>query len=322
MQLEGTIAAGQFTLTGAGDSPDDDGSFEMTVTMDAIEGTFSASIPEGASMAGAALLSSGLNLDMKLAYGPVRADVAFAAEDGEGAVTSSAASGTFDMALAPESLTYASTGTGIAYAMEASTLPVPSLAATIAEAAFRLHAPLAPADAPADFQVLTALRGLELDDNLWSLFDPTAMLDRGAANLVIDLSGKVRLLADIFGDPEAMAEMDTPPAELHALTLNDLELTVAGAQLTGTGAFTFDNTRTEMLDGFPQPAGKAMFKLVGATALIDKLVQMGLLPEESAMQARMSLMMLAKPTGAEDSFTSEVEVSPEGKLLVNGVALN
>jgi hypothetical protein len=40
------------------------------------------------------------------------------------------------------------------------------------------------------------------------------------------------------------------------------------------------------------------------------------------MQARMSLMMLAKPTGAEDSFTSEVEVSPEGKLLVNGVALN
>jgi len=48
-----------------------------------------------------------------------------------------------------------------------------------------------------------------------------------------------------FLDPEQMAEVENGnvmPAELEALTLRNLRVAAAGAELTGTGDFTFDNT--------------------------------------------------------------------------------
>lgn len=58
----------------------------------------------------------------------------------------------------------------------------------------------------------------------------------------------------------------------------------------------------------------------GANALIDKLIAMGLLPEDQAMMGRMMMGMFATPTG-DDELTSKIEVNDEGHLIANGQRL-
>ncbi len=84
------------------------------------------------------------------------------------------------------------------------------------------------------------------------------------------------------------------PVEFNALTVNDITLSVAGASVEGKGDFTFDPTDTVTFDGMPAPTGEINFTIIGANGLIDKLIQMGLMPEDQAMGARMMLGMFAR----------------------------
>ena len=104
--------------------------------------------------------------------------------------------------------------------------------------------------------------------------------------------------------------------------LREFELSAAGARVTGTGDFTFDNEKTEMFEGFPQPEGAVDLRIAGAMTLIDKLTQMGLVPQEEAMTTRMMLAMFAVPVeGEEDTMTSRFEIGEDGVPVVNGVPL-
>ncbi|MEM9581020.1 MAG: DUF2125 domain-containing protein, partial [Pseudomonadota bacterium] len=98
----------------------------------------------------------------------------------------------------------------------------------------------------------------------------------------------------------------------------NLLVSVAGAKLTGDGDFTFDNTDLTSFDGLPKPTGKVNLALDGGNGLMDKLVQMGLLPEEQAMGARMMMGLFARPGEGEDSLTSTLEINEEGHILANG----
>ena len=60
--------------------------------------------------------------------------------------------------------------------------------------------------------------------------------------------------------------------------------------------------------------------MVGANALIEKLIGMGLLSEDDAMGARMMMGMFAVPAG-DDTLTSKIEVNDEGHVLANGQRL-
>ena len=95
---------------------------------------------------------------------------------------------------------------------------------------------------------------------------------------------------------------------------------VAGAELTGTGAFTFDNTDLETFGGVPAPTGKIDLKVTGANTLMDTLISMGLLSEEDAMGARMMMSMFANPGAGEDEFTSVLEFKDKG-FYANGQRL-
>ena len=109
-----------------------------------------------------------------------------------------------------------------------------------------------------------------------------------------------------------MAESPAMPGELEQLSLNELKLSAVGAELTGTGAATFDNSA-----GTPKPVGAIDLKLVGANALIDKLVAMGLIPEDQAMGARMMMGMFGQAAG-EDTLTSKIEFKEDGGIYANG----
>ena len=94
--------------------------------------------------------------------------------------------------------------------------------------------------------------------------------------------------------------------------IGQLVIDAVGARVSGTGAFTFDNSGP-----MPDPAGSVELTIDGANALIDRLVAMGIVPQDQAMGAQMMLGHFARPVG-DDQLESVIEVQPGGAVLANG----
>ena len=103
--------------------------------------------------------------------------------------------------------------------------------------------------------------------------------------------------------------------EPQDLTLERYRVSAAGAEIIGKGAVTFDNSGTE-----PLPIGTATFEFKGLNALIARLIEAGLITDQDATSARMGMAMMAAPapSGDEDHLISEIEMTAEGHVYVNG----
>ncbi|MBT6508710.1 MAG: DUF2125 domain-containing protein, partial [Marinovum sp.] len=137
-------------------------------------------------------------------------------------------------------------------------------------------------------------------------------------SLRFDVGGMVKLWMD-FLDPdqlEASLDMMEVPGEVSQITLNAIDISAFGAELSVQGAFDINNEDLRTFDGFPAPQGKATATLSGANALLDTLSQMGLIAGEQVMGARMFMGMFALPVG-RDKFETEVEIDAEGGVYVN-----
>jgi hypothetical protein len=200
-----------------------------------------------------------------------------------------------------------------------SDIPFP-LALSMAETGFKLMVPVTKSDEEQDFGLAVFLRDFDVPEVLWGMVDPTGALPHDPATIAIDLAGKAKLAFDMF-DPASMEAIDNgelAPGELNALSVNALEVSVAGAELTGTGDFTFNNDDLETYDGMPAPSGEANLKLVGANTLLDTLISMGLVSDSDAMGARMMMGLLAVPGDGEDTLTSKIELTEDGQIKANG----
>jgi hypothetical protein len=216
-------------------------------------------------------------------------------------------------------LEYAGSSKGVNFNLNGAEIPLPVVAG-LGEVAFNLLIPVAKSDTPSDFAFGLTLADFVTSNDLWSMLDAGNVLPRDPVTISLDLVGKAKMLFDFF-DPEQMAAVETGdavPAELTAITLRNLLVSAAGAKLSGTGNFTFDNNDLESYDGFPKPKGGVDFALVGGNGLMDKLVQMGLLPQEQAMGARMMMGLFTRPGEGEDSLTTKIEINEEGHILANG----
>ena len=212
-------------------------------------------------------------------------------------------------------LAYSGDQNNISVNVQAAQLPFP-VELSMAKAGFNVAVPIGKSDDPQDFAFGITMGDFVMSDLIWSIFDPTAQLPRDPATILLDLSGKAKMLVDLM-NPEAAAGMDVP-GELHALTLNKVLLSAAGAKLEGAGDFTFDNSDMTTIPGMPKPVGAIDVALAGGNGLMDKLVAMGLLPEEQAMGARMMMGLFAVPGDAPDTLKSKVEFTEEGQILANG----
>ena len=176
--------------------------------------------------------------------------------------------------------------------------------------------PIGKAEGTQPFKMQFNLTDLTMSENAWALFDPTAELPRDPATLIIDVTGEAELTEDLFN--QGVLDGRVTPGTLNAVTLNQLRLDAAGVELTGEGGFTFDNSDMSM--GFPKPLGAVDLALEGGNALMDKLVAMGLLPEDQAMGARMMMGLFAVPDG-DDRLTTKIEFREDGGLYANGQRL-
>lgn len=205
----------------------------------------------------------------------------------------------------------------IAFQMTSDQAPFP-INVNLGEYGVGFGIPMQRTEEPTDMSFRLNMTDLSVNDELWMMADPMGALPRDPITLKLDLTGAVKLFFDIL-DPEqaeAMAMADVP-GELHSVTLNELVVRGAGAEVTGSGAFTFDNSDMVTFNGLPRPEGEVTVDIEGANALIDNLVQMGLLPEDQAMMSRMMMGMFARTVG-EDQLTSTIEVNDQGHVIANG----
>ncbi|MFV1491726.1 DUF2125 domain-containing protein [Phaeobacter sp. JH18-32] len=277
-------------------------------------------VPEGLETNDmAALLRGGFNAEGTFDF--VSGNSAISGQDGTDtfALDSNSEGGAIGFSMGLDGLTYDVKQNRTETNITSSDLPFP-LALSMAEAAFKLTMPIAQSDEEQDFALGVLLRDFDVPEMLWGMVDPTGALPHDPATVALDLAGKAKLAFDFF-DPKAMAEVENgeqAPGELHALTVNALEVSVAGAKLTGTGDFAFNNDDLESFDGMPAPSGEANLTLTGANTLLDKLIGMGLVSDSDAMGARMMMGMLAVPGDGEDTLTSKIEVSEDGQIKANG----
>lgn len=317
------LSAGALAIAMAVADPEGSGDvIDLIGTMSDIVSTSTGTLSSFAAMAGTASLGTpGVTSEGSVGYGPARYEITGEDENGPFAITATTAGGGLDFALDDGVMAYGGQSSDIAVAISGAQIPVPELGFTMAENAWEVSGPVGVGETPQDFGMLLRLRDLTIDDALWSMFDPTGAIPRDPATLVLDLAGQGNWLIDVTDPALDPMEIDGAVGELAALSVNEMRLDLAGAELTGNGAFTFDNDDLDTFDGLPRPEGAMDFTLVGANGLIDTLVTMGLLPQDQAMGARMMLGLFARPGDGDDTLVSRIEVTPEGSVFANGQQL-
>ncbi len=287
-------------------------SFEGTEGENSFSGTLNAADLAGTIKSNSAgmeepefsnALAKGFALDMGLSLGALNYDFDISDTAGPSKLVGGSQGGSFQLAVDASRMLLSGSGQAVEATFSSAELPFPEVKLSYAESGFNLTMPLSKAEAAQDFALLYKVVDLQVSDEIWGLFDPTGVLPHDPATLVIDTAGQARLKSDLLGTAEG-----TPPdAELLSLDIKDITARMAGAELTGKGAFTFDNTDLTTYGGAPAPTGTLDMMLTGGNALLDKLVSMGLVAEDQAMGARMMIAMFAKAGEGEDVLTSTLE---------------
>jgi hypothetical protein len=264
-----------------------------------------------------AALAAGMAMDFGYTLGAT--DFAFDFKDGSDSGSGKGVIGSGDFAIKMDAsqLAYSAGYKGVDLSMSAASLPVPEVQLGLAELAFGINLPVAPAEAPQDASMLVKLVDLTISDEIWGMVDPAANLPRDPITAIVDLKGTLTVMASFF-DEAAMAS-GMPPALPNSVDLTQLQLKLLGAELNGSGSTTVDVTQPGPT-GMPAMEGKFSFNASGVNGLLDKISAMGLIPEDQLMGARMMMGMFAQPGEGEDTLVSEVEFK-DGGLFVNGMQL-
>lgn len=319
--LTSDVTADTVTFAVTGADPENGSTFNMTGAMNAVGGTSTVAmpteVPDGDMNAA---MQAGMTIAGDFFYNDGSYKLEGTGADGDFVAESSGGAGKLNIGLSKDGLSYGGEAADSRLTVTSSSVPFP-IEAAVAQSAFKLAMPVSKSEEAKPAELLLKLVDLKVSDGLWNMIDPGTQLPRDPATLIIDLSGSIRPLIDLFDPKQSEALMAgadpaaaTPPTpfEVNEAKINQLQLKAVGAELTGSGAVTFDNSAMP-----PKPLGAIDLSLTGANALMDKLVAMGLLPDDQVMGARMMLGMFTVPAG-EDAVTSKIEFKEDGGVYANG----
>jgi len=261
------------------------------------------------------MLQQGASTEGELTFGEGGYKVEGSGADGDFILETSSTSGNFVYALVDGGMRYGGGNTDVKVSFVAPGQFIPPMEFQIGRSNAEVELPMIVTDTARPFGISMDIEGLQVSDTLWSMIDPTGGLPRDPANLALDIDGMGSWDVELL-DPEAMAAAEMSgemPGEVQSIDLSRLLLSVAGAELTGTGSFQFNNSSVP-----PVPFGKVNLELMGGNGLLDKLVAIGLVPEDQAMGARMMMGLFARPGNGPDALVSEIEVKEDGSVLANG----
>ncbi|QFT58492.1 hypothetical protein FIU94_06590 [Sulfitobacter sp. THAF37] len=300
-------------------NPEQTGQLAMQGSMSdlTLEGTGTIPLNTVSAADMSAMIAAGFDMSGIISYGSGNTGINFQdEEEGDFASATSSQGGELSVSMGPDGIAYSGSQKDTKMNVKVADLPFP-IDISMARAGFKLEAPVVKSDEAQDFALGLTLGDFVMSDMIWGIFDPTGQLPRDPATVELDLSGQAKLLVD-YMDPEAAAQLAGPPGEVEALSVNTLVVDAAGARLEGKGDVTFDNSDMTTVPGMPKPVGAVDLSLAGGNGLLDKLVAMGLLPQDQAMGARMMMGLFAVPGGEPDTLTSKIEFTEDGQILANG----
>lgn len=267
------------------------------------------------------LFTSGFAVDADITYGATSYTAQVVAEGQTTNLEGSIGNGTFNVGMDQGGIRYATSANDVTAGGGIVGLPIPPVEVNFSSSSFELAMPLAKSDTAQDFKFVSTLKEMTVSDFLWAMVDPAQQLPRSPATIVMDLSGKANWLVDIMNPEVAENLGGTIPGKIESLSLNDLQVTIAGAELTGDGAFTFDNNDLQTFGGMPRPQGAIELALSGGITLLDKLTAMQLVPQEQAMGIKMMSGLFTKPGTGPDTLTTKIEIDANGGVFANGQQL-
>ena len=318
-QLESTFTAGNAVIAATGTDADVD--FRANFSMADLSGSTKGNFLGAEMMANmATALNAGFAADGGVSYGKTAFDFDVTEAGSNTKVSGTMDGGNVDFGLDKTRLNYAIGMKSANFMVSGAEIPIPQVNVSYGEFGFNLSMPVSKSETPQDFSFLTRIVDFKVSDEIWAMFDPTGTLPRDPATLIIDTKGTGRLTQDIMDPTVAETMAGAAPGELNSLEVTEVRAKVAGAEVTGTGAFTFDNTDLVTFGGMPVPTGTLEVKMTGINALLETLVALGFIPEDQVMGARMMLAMFAKPGDGPDTLVSTLEFKDKG-FFANGQRL-
>ena len=316
------VTAAMLDVTFEVNAPSEGGAMTFTMSATDLGITSEGGIPADIDYADmAAAISAGFSVMGKLSYSNASYAIDFKDGSDTFAGKGSSASESLEFWMSADGLSYIASVMGFALEASGSAIPLPSLSMSAEELGFGVTMPIVQSATPQNVGLVVRLVKVAVQEELWSLIDPTGQLSHDPATLIVDIKGTANWLVDLLAPDAAEQMAGSMPGELHTLDIDELELTAAGTSLTGAGGFVFDNSDLMTWGGLPAPEGVIDLTLSGANTLIDNLVAMGLIPEDQAMGTRMMLGMFAKPGDGPDTLTSKIEVTKDGHIFANGQQL-
>jgi len=250
-----------------------------------LEAQSTSTIPQDMqSMTPQAIFASGFGMAGQMAYGPVSYTANVTSKGQDIQVQGRIAQGDASVSMDGDQVRYAVTSEQMSVAGGMSGLPLPPVEVELERSSFDLLMPLAQTDVARDFGLGLALEGFTVN---------------------------------IF-DTAALESASTSPGKIESLSLEALEVSIAGASLTGDGAFTFDNTDLATFGGVPRPQGSVDLALTGGITLLDTLTAMNVVPQQQAFGIKALTGLFAKPGPGPDALTSRIEIDATGRILANG----
>lgn len=305
------------------DPSNDENRFVLNGQTESLELDADVAMPDGIDMEDmGAALAAGFAVDGGYVFGPGSMNFNFADRGDVVQGSTSSEGGAFEVAMSSEGLFYGLGSDDLSMEFAGGDIPFP-VSMAMAEFGFGLLMPVSKSDAEQEFGLDLTLRDFTMSDLIWGIFDPAEQLPRDPATIAIELSGMAKLFFDLMDTEqmEAIGMIDGMPGELNSLTIDQLQVSMVGAELTGTGDLSFDNSDLSSYDGMPKPVGEVNLGLTGGNALLDKLVAMGMVPKDQAQGARMMIGLFAVPGEGEDTLKSRIEFNEQGQILANGQRL-
>jgi len=308
-----TPAAPQPTPTPTPTDGRGDGHLHMQIQLAGMDSTSTGTMPRGLNWMTVDSFPEGMAVSGDASYSSASASFLFVDRYDNVDFSASNTGGSIGFGLSEDSIHYALAATGVNINLATNEMPFP-VSASAESTALAIDMPLAQSATPSPFAAVVAYQGVTVDESLWAMVDPGQAVPRTPATVILDLSGTVQLFVDLMSiDPDNLM---APPGELRDLTLNNLQVSFGGAELTGSGDVDF--APGQMI---PMPVGAINLSLTGGNSLIQSLSDGGLIPPQQAGMARGMLGMFALPGTEADSFTSTIEFLPDGQITANGVPL-
>ncbi|MCL5776792.1 DUF2125 domain-containing protein [Limibaculum sp. FT325] len=165
------------------------------------------------------------------------------------------------------------------------------------------RSPLVPAEAMDELAFRVALGRIAPDEALWQAIDPEGELVRAPGEVILDLIGSARMLADeATGLPGQ--------AELGNLTLRHADVSLLGSSAELRGDIEFSQPAN-------RPTGQLTLTLNRSMELVAELVRAGLIDIGAAQAVTATAANLTRPGDTPQTLLTEIEFE-DGEARING----